>query len=260
MSPFGTLLRAWRRERGESQLSLALRAGVSARHLSFIETGRSRPSREMVLLLGQALDLPLRERNRLMEAAGFASVFRESSLEEPRLAQMKRVLAFLLERLEPYPAVVVNGRYDVVMRNEAALRVFAPFAGPGLTAAATPPNLLRLVTDEKGVGGSLIDGRRVADAMLRRAAKATGRPAQELIAELGIEAPAPEPPTISEADELLLPVHLKNGSLELRLLSTFTTLGGVQDVTLQELQVECFLPADEASDRVIRELAGGEPQ
>ena len=129
-SPFGQLLRRWRQSRGISQLGLALDAGMSARHLSFIETGRARPSRDMVLRLGEALDLSLRDRNELLIGAGFAAVFPASSLHSVPLAQARKALTFMLTQQEPYPAIVVNRAWDMLMANKAAERLLGMLGLP----------------------------------------------------------------------------------------------------------------------------------
>jgi transcriptional regulator with XRE-family HTH domain len=134
-SAFGALLREWRALRGASQLALALEAGTSTRHVSFLETGRAGPSREMVLRLADALDVPLRERNALLEAAGFASLYRESALEAADLGPIRRVIALLLEAAEPFPAAVVDRAYDVVLANGALGRVFGRLIEPADFAA-----------------------------------------------------------------------------------------------------------------------------
>src|SRR5215470_12958955 len=138
--PFGELLRAWRTARKLSQLDMAEAAGVSARHLSYLETGRSHPSREMVLLLGDVLDVPLRERNALLDAAGFAPRYRETDLLSDEMEPVRRSLEFLLARHEPYPAIVCDGRWDLRLANEAAVRVFTAFV-PSLKQ---PVNVMRL--------------------------------------------------------------------------------------------------------------------
>src|SRR5271156_4250503 len=121
-APFGPLLRSWRRRRGLSQLDLSLDAAISARHLSFVETGRSKPSREMVLMLAEHLEVPLRDRNALLEAAGFVAAYRETPLDAPALSNVREALAHILEASEPNPTLIVNRRYDILRTNEAAVR------------------------------------------------------------------------------------------------------------------------------------------
>src|SRR5882757_81508 len=127
-SSVGPLLRAWRTARGKSQLALALEAGISSRHLSFVETGRSSPSREMVLTLAETLEVPLRERNALLTAAGYAAMYRETPLDAPAMADVREALGHMLRASEPNPTLVVNRRYDILMVNDAAQRLVAFFA------------------------------------------------------------------------------------------------------------------------------------
>jgi len=156
-SAFGRELRRWRGLRGASQLRLATEAGISARHLSFMETGRSRPSRAMVLRLAEALDVPLRERNVLLAAAGFASVYRESALDAPEMEPVVRMLHFLLERHEPFPAYLVDACWRVHRANAAAERMRGHLAGPHPVWRETPLNLLRLTLHPEGLRPYLLN-------------------------------------------------------------------------------------------------------
>jgi transcriptional regulator with XRE-family HTH domain len=271
VSPFGRLLRQWRAVRGVSQLGLAVEAGTSTRHLSFMETGRSRPSREMVLRLAEALDVPLRERNALLGAAGFAAIYRESDLDAPELEPLRRALAFQLERQEPYPAWLVDRCWRVLGSNRAAATSLAPFAGDAPPWNERPLNLARVTLHPDGLRRHLVNFEEVAAFLVGRLQRAVAlnasdvelaRLLEETLALPGLPeaARAPDP---ERALPPVLPMHLKLGDVELRLFSMLTTLGTPQDVTLQEIHVESFMPADDASDALLRALAsrgeGGAP-
>lgn len=264
-SPFGRLLRQWRAHRGASQLALATEADTSTRHLSFLETGRSRPSREMVLRLAEALDVPLRERNALLAAAGFAALYRESALDAPGLEPVSRVLGFLLESHDPFPAYLVDREWNVLRANRAAALAFGRFAGEAPVWRETPPNLLRLTVHPDGLRPWILNWDEVATwlatRLQRELAYAGHDPelAERVDAVLALAglpdgAPAPDPETPSRP---VLPLHLKRDDLELRLFSAITTLGTPQDVTLQELRIESFFPADAASEERLRALGAG---
>src|SRR5882672_7085221 len=144
-SAFGRLLRQWRARRRMSQLDLAVEAEISSRHVSFIETGRAQPSREMVLLLTDVLDVPLRDRNDLLTVAGYAPIYRETGLEVPAMAQVRRALDFILRQQEPYPALVLDRHWNVLKVNEGSARVQAIFLDPKVVAGLGPPNAMRLM-------------------------------------------------------------------------------------------------------------------
>lgn len=259
----GALLREWRAARGLSQLDLALRAGFSARHLSFIETGRARPSRQTLLALAETLDVPLRERNRLLEAGGFAPIYRHTPLAADEMRHVRGVLQYILDRHEPYGAVVLDRYSNLMMTNEAASRLLGGLLDPSLLAGT--PNLLRAIFHPLGLRTSIVNWDEVSAHLLGRAqrelAAAGDGEGHALLTELQGYAGAQRPHTlvpIGPAD-LLLPVHIRKGDLEVRLFSTIMTLGTPQDVTLQELRVETFFPADPASEAHLRGMAGLSP-
>lgn len=255
----GALLREWRGARRLSQLDLALHAGVSARHLSCVETGKAQASREMLARLADALDMPLRERNALLVAAGFAPKYPETALATPALAQIRRAIEFILQQQEPYPAFVLNRHWDVVMANEAAARInrFVMDGRPGRHANMIrqffdPADLRPAVANWEEVAGDLIrhlhnavaaaPGDTVARALLDEALAYPGVPAHWRRRQFD-SAPSP-----------LLTTILRRGEHELRFFSTITTFGTPRDITLDELHVECCFPVDEATAQLCREL------
>jgi transcriptional regulator with XRE-family HTH domain len=262
-SPFGRLLREWRARRGMSQLRLATEAGVSPRHLSFVETGRSQPSREMVLRLAETLDVPLRERNALLGAAGFAAAFRESTLGAPEIAPIERMLAFLLERYEPFPAYLLDRTTRVLRTNRAGLATFTPFATDAPVWRETPLNLMRLTLAPDGLRPAIVNWEEVASALLVRIAReAALAPADRAFAafvdELRSLPDLPESvrvPDLTRPSPPILAVHLKRDDVELRFFTMMTTLGTPQDVTLQDLHIESFMPADGATESRMRAIA-----
>lgn len=243
----GRLVRAWRQARGLSQLALSLEAGISTRHLSFIETGRSAPSREMVLNLAQHLDVPLREQNTLLQAAGFAAVHRETPLEATAMAEVRAALEHVLNGAEPNPSLVVNRRYDVLLAN-AAMSRFVSFFAPNWRG---PNNIARMVLSHDGLRPSLSNFAEVAGFLIQRVrhelAALHTRDAEdakllELViaasGELGVAATAPAPQAI------LVPVRLRRAGVEVELFTTITTVGTPLDITLQELRIETLFPAN----------------
>jgi transcriptional regulator with XRE-family HTH domain len=263
-SPFGRQLRRWRALRGASQLRLATEAGVSTRHLSFVETGRSQPSREMVLRLAEALDVPLRERNALLAAAGFAALYRESALGAPVLEPVDRALGFLLERHEPFPAYLVDRSWRVLRANRGALVGFARFAGADPVWRETPLNLLRVTLHPRGLRPWIVNFDDVARWSLARLGREVALAGHEpelalLLDEVSAFPGLPEAGGLADPGASpgpVLPLHLKRDDVELRLFSMITTLGTPQDVTLQEIRIESFMPADPASETRLRALAG----
>jgi transcriptional regulator with XRE-family HTH domain len=249
----GSQIRAWRQSRRLSQFELASRAGFSVRHVSFIETGRSHPSREAMLALGEVLDLTFREQNRLLEAAGFARVFRETPLTAVEMAHMRGMLQLILDRHLPYPALVVDRHWNCLMGNRAAIQFFAALMSPELSASQN--NVLRSTFHPEGTHRWIVNWPEVGCHLMSRAEREMGSAEDPvgaaLLAEMrsyaSVSATAPSP-TASRYGDLLLPIHIRKGDLDLRLFTTIMTLGTPQDVTLQELRIETFFPADQASE------------
>ena len=261
-SPFGQLLLRWRQSRGISQLGLALDAGMSARHLSFIETGRARPSRDMVLRLGEALDLSLRDRNELLIGAGFAAVFPASSLHSVPLAQARKALTFMLTQQEPYPAIVVNRAWDMLMANKAAERLLGLLGLPIQKSGGDPPNLLRALLHPAVLRRYVVNWETVALSMIsgmRRELNAypdaaIGRLLAEVMEYPGV--PREWPAESGDAAiPPLLPLTLEKDGVRMSWFTIITTFGTPQDITLQDLRVECFFPADDATEAACWRLA-----
>jgi transcriptional regulator with XRE-family HTH domain len=256
----GALLREWRQRRKLTQLELALGSAVSARHLSFIETGRTRPSREMVLHLAERLDVPLRDRNRLLLAAGFAPAFGERSLDESEMAPVRQALERFLSAHEPYPAVVVDRHWNIVAWNRGVEYVNRGVA-PELR---TPPaNALRIALHPDGLApriSNLADWSGYLLARLRREIEATGDHElealyQELVAYPGVateddRANAPTP------NDVMLKHELRLDDRDLTLFCTFSTFGTARDLTLAELTVVAFYPADPQTAEALTEAVG----
>lgn len=254
----GRLLREWRRRRNLSQLELASGAAVSARHLSFIETGRARPSREMVLHLADRLDVPLRERNRLLLAAGHAPLFGEHGLDDAEMAAVRDALDRFLAAHDPYPALVVDRHWDLVRAN-AALGLLTAGADPALLAP--PANALRVALHPDGMAPRIVNLAEWSGHLLhrlRRQHAVTGDTRlrdlhDELATYPGVDAGDDRGAGTADPAAILLPLRLRHPDGELSLLSTVTVFGTALDVTLSELTVEAFYPADDATARILRD-------
>jgi transcriptional regulator with XRE-family HTH domain len=255
---FGALLRHWRRHRALTQEALALDAGVSTRHLSWLETGRAMPSRAMLLRLAERLDVPLRERNRWLRAAGFAPLYAERALAEPALAGVRQAVQQLLDAHEPWPALAVDRHWNVVAANAAVGRLLALLL-PG-RALPQPLNVLRLSLSPDGLGPCVVGlaaWRAHVLARLQRQIDASGDGAlARLRAELqALPVPADEGPPIGP-DDVVVPLQLRGPDDGLlRFVSTVTVFGAPHDVTTSELAVETLLPADAFTAERLRRAA-----
>jgi transcriptional regulator with XRE-family HTH domain len=247
--PFGPLLRSWRTTRGQSQLALGLRAGVSTRHVSYLETGRAAPSREMVLTLSQALEVPLRERNLLLAAAGYAPLYHETPLDAPALGPVRDALQFLLAATEPNPTFVVNRRYDVLDANATGRWLLSTFVMEP-QRFANPSNMARLLMDSRGMKPFVQNYEEVARKVfgrLRRdlgAAHARDAVDDALLGEIEKAWAELENPPAADALPLMVGVQLRRSDLLLNLFTTISTLGTPLDVTLQEIRIETLFAAD----------------
>ncbi len=258
----GALLQYWRKTRNLSQLALAHEADVSPRHVCFVETGRAKPSREMVIQLATALDVPLRERNALLLAAGFAPVYGEASLDSPEIAHVRNALDAMLKQQEPFPAVVLNGLWDIQQMNAGATRFFSSLLGD--RAPVGPPNVLRLMFDPAGLRPHVTNWETVAEALVRRAHREAvgGVNDVELLKLLAEVLAYPGVPPRLRARNLvtpqlpIIPVCFALNGMAFDFFSTVTTLGTPQDVTLQELRIECFFPANAETEERARRVLG----
>jgi transcriptional regulator with XRE-family HTH domain len=265
-SGVGPLLRRWREARHLSQLDLALDAEVSARHISFLETGRAEPSREMLLMLSNVLDIPLRERNFLLLAAGFAPVYGETSLDDPRMTQVRAAVEVILKSNEPRSALAHDRHWNIVMANQAFIRFVTMTLGkepaglvPLQVSTAPRLNVLHLLFDPNGFRKVIVNWEPIAKSLLneayRRLAWARDDALKNLITEI-LSYPGVPPrwrePDLEAPHELILPMELKLDGKIARMFSTVTTVATPHDVTLQELHVEVFYPADAETESVLQ--------
>jgi transcriptional regulator with XRE-family HTH domain len=246
----GDVVRFWRRARGMSQLDLAVAAATTPRYMSFVETGRSQPSREMVLRLAVALDVPLRERNGLMMAAGFAPIYSERELDDPAIEKVRWALDRMLDQHAPYPAVVMDRGWNVVRVNSGAARLFAGLCAPD--PVPDPANVLRLILEPGSVRSAVENWREVAPALLERARReAVGGVMDVTTAELiqrvrtGADAAVFDTPRSIAPLVPVIDVAFTFGDRSLRWFSVVSTIGTPVDVTAQELRFEAFFPSDE---------------
>jgi transcriptional regulator with XRE-family HTH domain len=246
-APLGGLLRDWRQRRRLSQLDLALEAGVSARHLSFLETGRSKPSREMVLHLSEQLDVPLRDRNQLLLAAGFAPAYSEQPLDAPEMAPVRDALDRVLKGHEPYPAVVVDRQWELVAANRS-VPLFTRLAAPHLLEP--PANALRITLHPDGMAPHILNlpewRAHLLDRLRRQIAVTSDDGLAALYQELA-DYPGGEAPLHPHEPGIAVPLRIRVDDAELAFFSTIATFGTAVDITLAELSIEAFFPADRAT-------------
>lgn len=255
--PVGELLRRWRERRRLSQLDLANQVEVSTRHVSFVKTGRSKPSRDMLLRLADHLDVPLRDRNQLLLAGGYAPIYSEASLHSPAMLAIREALRRLLTAHEPYPALVVDRWWNIVEAN-AGIRLFTEDVAPELLAA--PINALRLTLHPDGLAGRMVNLGEVRAYILsslsRQVASTADPELQDLYDELrsypgDVAGERPEHPG---PGDVVVPMRLRHRDRELALLTTIATFGTPLDITVAELMIESFYPADEATSTYLQEL------
>lgn len=266
-SPFGRLLKEWRQVRGASQLEFALASGISQRHLSFLESGRSRPSRGMVLHLASALAVPLRQQNAMLLAAGFAPAFAERKLDAPALGPISAALDRALAQQEPFPAVVVDRIYNLVRANRAALALLGTLLDPAALApppAGAPHNLMRLVVRPDGLKPRIENWEEAVVWLIRRlraeaiaeGARAHDEFLNELLADPEVARLARAPREESDYPPALT-IRFRHGEARLALFSMIAAVGTPLDVALQDLRLEFFFPADAATETWFRARAGG---
>lgn len=252
LAPIGGLLREWRIVRRMSQLDLALQADISARHLSYIENGKARPSRDMIARLSDSLEVPLRQRNELLVAGGFAPGYAETGLDAPRLAQMRFAVEAMLAQQEPYPAFLLNKHWDILMANEAARRVNRYMLG-GRDSKHT--NMLRGIFDPADLRPAFENWEEIAGSLLRHlhnevAASPADHKAKALLDEI---LAYPGVPTrwrhrdLDAAPDPVLSTTFRKGDVRISFFSTITTFGTPRDITLDELHIESCFPANAAT-------------
>ncbi len=260
-SEFGNLLRKWRQIRGFSQLDLALAAESSARHLSFLETGRAKPSREMVLRLAETMDLPLRDRNRLLNDAGFRAAYAERSLEGEGLDQVRRALDYILAQQEPYPALVMNRCFDVLMINHAGAKMMQAL-GFQLGGTAGPPNILRLSLHPDGFRTVVKDWERMARHMIYRAYRQVNGqddsdPLLKILDEVLTYPDVPKDFFFEDPSQdalPVLPIEMEMNGVTLSWITTVASFGTPQDVTAQEIMVESMFPANAETEAIVKAM------
>jgi len=243
----GDLLRYWRRQRGKSQLDLSLDAGISQRHLSFVESGRSVPSRNLLLAVSEKLDIPLRERNVLLLVSGYAPVYDECAWEEPEMAMVTKAIDRVLSQQEPHPALVLDRYWNVIRTNEAAPRFFGSFID--LAARKQPRNLLDLMLDPAGMRPFIESWTEVAAGLLQRvyreaAGHVVDKQTIELINDLKKYPGVSDLSTVPNTQSPVLPITFVRGSERFSYFSLITTVGTPQCVTAQELRIECMFPTE----------------
>jgi transcriptional regulator with XRE-family HTH domain len=260
----GALLRHWRDIRGRSQLDLSLDTGVSQRHISFIESGRSVPSRETLMDIAQALDIPLRDRNILLLAAGYAPIYSENAWNAPEMQSITGALERMLRQHEPFPAVVMDRYWNVLMANESAPRFFSCFID--MAARKSPRNLLHLMFDPEGMRPFIANWKDVATSLFQRVYReSVGRVVDEKTKELMAALLAyPEVKTewkTSKAPSAMpvIPISFAKDANMLNYFSMVATVGTPQTIAAQELRIECMFPADETTEILHIAMMGDAP-
>jgi transcriptional regulator with XRE-family HTH domain len=257
--PVGELLRQWRELRRLSQLELAVQSNISTRHLSFVETGRSAPSRDMVLHLSEQLDLPLRERNQLLLAGGYAPVYAESGLDSPQMSGVRAALRQVLNGHEPYPAAVVDRHWTLVDANSSLTLMT-----DGLPAhlLAPPANVLRASLHPEGLAARIVNLGEWRAHLLGRLRRQVAVSADPQLADLYDELVAypcdqPEPDVeLPGPGDVVVPLRIRHGDGELAFFGTVATFGTPLDITVAELAIESFFPADATTAAALRERHG----
>jgi transcriptional regulator with XRE-family HTH domain len=266
---FGTLLKQWRDRRSFSQLDLALTSQVSQRHISFLESGRAKPSQEMVLQLATVLEIPLRQQNLMLTAAGFAPIHTETDLSAPEMTSVRKAIDLMLRQHEPYPAFVVDRYWNLILTNNGATHLLDAFIVGGasplehrdklhtLFYAEGKINLMRMLFHPQGLRPFIVNWESFIDHLLQRLHRETlvGRDGDKSTLLLNELLSYPDVSNIWQTanrttqNTLLLNIHLQRDDLELKFFTTIATLGTPYDITLQELRIECQFPADEATER-----------
>lgn len=263
---YGDLLRYWRQQRGVSQLALSMTSDVSQRHISFLESGRSQPSREMVLRLATMLDVPLRSQNQLLTAAGYAAMFTEQSLDTPELGPVRQAIDFMLRQQEPYPAIVMDQYWHQIESNAAAQKLFGQ-----LMPSATLPdcideqgrlNMMKSTLHPQGLRPTILNWTELATHLIHRVHREAQAAGAQSIAQTLFEQLMAYPDVatcwrapIDRLQPPLLTISFSINGLALTFFTTITTLGTPYDITLQELRVESLFPADDGTAAYMQDLS-----
>lgn len=259
------MLRSYRVARRLSQEALADAAEVSTRHLSYVENGRSKPSREMVLVLASALDIPLRERNRLLHAAGFAPAYEASDLDGPELVHIRKALDHMLDHHEPFPCLVFDRTWRVLFANRGANRVFGAVLGLPSGFSLVGADAMALIFEpESPLRAVIVDFDAFAREMIERLVRDAERDPGEggprsvlerVLAHPGVAQAARAARHATKPPAVAVPFHVRRGDTELRFFTTITTLGTALDVTAEAIKIETYFPLDDATDAYVRSLS-----
>jgi transcriptional regulator with XRE-family HTH domain len=258
---FGILLKQWRNQRSLSQLDLALTSQVSQRHISFLESGRAKPSQEMVLQLATVLEIPLRQQNLMLSAAGFTPIHTETDLSSPEMISICKAIDFILHQQEPYPAIIIDRYWNLLLSNKGATRLLSIFIDPDKLQnhfwIDGKINLMRITFDPQGLRPFIANWEEVAGHLLQRVHREANSSVESEQSALLFDELI-RYPDVSELwntssrsaqNTLLLIMHLKRNDLNLQFFSTISTLGTPYDITLQEIRIECLFPADEETEQ-----------
>ncbi len=259
---FGELLKDWRSQRNFSQLDLSMASGVSQRHISFIESGRSHPSRDMVLKLAAVLDIPLRQRNKMLTATGFAPIYSEFDLSAPEVSPIRRALELMLRQQEPYPALVMDRYWNQVKTNQGAVKLLGWLLAGQTVPEEIGPNLMKLMLHPEGARAHIENWDVIAPHLIHRVhreslAESQDKQSRALLSRL---LSYPDVRELWQAPPRdiwhlpLLTVNFSKSKQQLSFFTTITTLGTPQDITLQELRLECLFPADESTEQRFQDL------
>lgn len=269
-NPFGHLLRCWRERRKLSQLDLALQAEVSQRHLSFLESGRAKPSRDMILQLADVLDIPLRERNVLLNGAGYVAIYASRPLDSADMSAVRQALELMLAHHEPYPAIVLDKNWNLLLENRACQRFIALLGKPEDVWQRVDPsglrNSMRLTFSPLGMQPMIANWPEVSGMLLERlhrefSADPGNQTLAKLLEELQALPSVPErwqSPAILSATDPILSLELAMGASTLKIFSMLSTFGTALDITADELRVETFFPADELTRQFFLGLGSGD--
>ena len=258
---FGILLKQWRDRRSLSQLDLALTSQVSQRHISFLESGRAKPSQEMVLQLATVLEVPLRHQNLMLSAAGFAPIHAETDLSAPEMTSISKAIAFMLRQQEPYPAIVIDRYWNLLLANQSANRLLNAFIDPAKLQSRFcvdgKVNLMRVTFDPQGLRPFIANWQEVAAHLLQRVYCEAGSSIESGQSSLLFNELISYPEAAelwhnsirTTHNDLILTTHFQHNELNLRFFSTIATLGTPYDITLQEIRIECLFPADAETEQ-----------